>query len=323
MQVPSMRVEKLLPISSRYPGCGLRPRKVATLSGFDAVNSGSGQFSVQVRQIRLPAKNDIRGVFDLHQAPVAGAELFDHRAVSSSDRIENAMDDFRLEPVAENLRRILIVALNKGVVQQSESDAFVAQHGRQGVVAVEVELKPERCPSRHAQIAQPELGQYKVEVIMQAFGRGGLQIGAPGLFVVPGRVAGARFHRRKHMNQPGMLTAGQQNLTNPSLLAKVVFPDELDLKAGLGGQPPGVFPDLVAQRFGPFGIVENPDAVGIEKPCHALGKANAGNRAGDDNPVPTGEHSCDFVLRAAEETDPWGDPPCQVCFYLTPSALFS
>jgi hypothetical protein len=50
------------------------------------------------------------------------------------------------------------------------------------------------------------------------------------------------------MNQPGMITAGQQNLTNPLLLAKVVFPDELDLKACLGGQPLGVFPDLVAQE---------------------------------------------------------------------------
>jgi len=51
----------------------------------------------------------------------------------------------------------------------------------------------------------------------------------------------------------------------------------------------------VAKWFGPFGIVENPDAVGIEKPCHAFGKTNAGNRSGNDNPVPTGEHSCDFV----------------------------
>jgi hypothetical protein len=112
-------------------------------------------------------------------------------------------------------------------------------------VPVEIEPKPKRCPSRHTQIAQPELGQYKIEVIVQTFGRGGLQIGAPGLFVVPGRVAGARLHRRKNVNQPGMLTSGPQDLTNSSLLAKIVFPHELDLKPGLGSQPLGVCANLL------------------------------------------------------------------------------
>jgi len=77
------------------------------------VNSGFGQFSVQVRQLRLSAKNDVLGIFDLHEPPMAGAEGFFHRAVSRSDIIEKPMDDFRLEPVAEILGRIPVVALNK------------------------------------------------------------------------------------------------------------------------------------------------------------------------------------------------------------------
>lgn len=312
-------VAQFVPVSAM----GLSPQKSRHPVGLDAVNGGSRQFGVQVRQLRLPVKNDIRGVFDLHQAPMVGVERFDDRAVARSDRIEEAMEIFRLEPVAESLRRIPIVALHKGVVQQGESNAFVAQHGRQGVVPVKVELKPKRCPSRHAQIAQPELGQDKVEVIMQAFGGGGLQKGAPGLFVVPGRVAGTRLHRRKHVNQSGMLTTGLQDLTDPLLLAEIVLPDELDRKTGLGSQPLGVFPDLVAKRFGPFGVVEDPDAVGIQKAGHALGIANAGNRAGDHNPIPAGEHSCNFVRVPLEKQIHGGYPPCRVCFHLTPGALAS
>jgi hypothetical protein len=34
--------------------------------------------------------------------PMAGAEGFDHRAVSRSDIIEKPMDDFRLDPVADD-----------------------------------------------------------------------------------------------------------------------------------------------------------------------------------------------------------------------------
>jgi hypothetical protein len=55
-----------------------------------------------------------------------------------------------------------------------------------------------------------------------------------------------------------------------------------------------------------------------------LGKANAGNRTGDDNPVPTGEHSCDFVRVPLKKQIHGGIILAEpVSTYLTPGALAS
>jgi hypothetical protein len=55
-----------------------------------------------------------------------------------------------------------------------------------------------------------------------------------------------------------------------------------------------------------------------------LGKANAGNGAGDDNPVPTGEYSGDFVRMPLKKQIHGGillAEPVSIC--LTPGALAS
>jgi len=62
------------------------------------------------------------------------------------------------------------------------SDALVVQHRGKGVMAIEVELQPERRPCWHTQIAQSEIRQDKVEIIVKVLGRGSLEKSSVGAF---------------------------------------------------------------------------------------------------------------------------------------------
>ena len=227
------------------------------------------------------------------------------------------MEFLRLEPVGKHLCRTPVAALHKCVVQQMEPDPFFVHHRRQSVVPVEVELKPKRRPGWHTQIAQPQFRRYEVKVVVQAFGRGGFDIGTVGLLVVPRLIGAARLHRRKHVNQARMIAAILQDFPHPLFLAEVVFSDELDLQPGLGGKSFSVFPNLVTKRLRPFGIIENPDTVGVEKTGHALGVANTGNGPGDDNAVPAGKNPCDFIRMSSKKQIHGHYPLSRVRFYPT------
>lgn len=261
----------------------------------DTVNGSPGEILVKVREILLPAEYEIRSVFDLHQAPVVGNKLLDHGAVCSRGSVDNPMDLLRFEPVGQNLSRIPVVALHEGVVEQTVTDALFVKHCSQSVMPVEVELQSEGRPRRHTQVAQSKLRLNKIEIIMQAFGCRILEERAVGLFIVPRFVSGTRLHGRKNVYQPGGLATLAQYFPYLFLLAEIVLSDKLDLETSLGGESFGVLPDLIAKRLCPFGVIENPDAIGIQVTCHTLGKTKAWNSSGDNNAVEAAKYTIDFI----------------------------
>ena len=177
-----------------------------------------------------------------------------------------------------------------------EINVVLGQNSGQRIVPIEVKLQPKRCPSGYAQIAQSQIRRYKIKIIMQALRCGWLDIGSVCLLVVPRLVAGTGLHCRKHMHQTRPVASIQKNLSNPFFLTKVVFPDKFDLDSCFFRKSLGIFPNLIAKRLRPFGVIENPDTLCVQVACHALGKTNTGNRSRYDNPVPAGQHACNFLL---------------------------
>ncbi|TAK29799.1 MAG: hypothetical protein EPO21_20690 [Chloroflexota bacterium] len=96
------------------------------------------------------------------------------------------------------------------------------------------------------------------------------------------------------MDQTRLLPVRGQDGADAVLLAKgVCGADKLDLQAAVLGEPfsPSVEgPDLVAERFGEAGIVEQADILGAQVGGHPIGIASTGQRAHDDDAVVAGEH---------------------------------
>ena len=270
-------------------------KKRGYLIRLDTVNGSPGEILVKVLEILLPAEYEIRCVFDLHQAPVVGNKLLDHGAVCSRGPVDNPMDFLRFEPVGQNLSRIPVVALHEGVVEQTVTDALFVKHCGQSVMPVEVELQSKGRPRRHTQVAQSKLRLNKIEVIMQALGCRIFEERTVGLFIVPRLVSGASLHGRKNVYQPGVLATLAQYFPYLFLLAEIVLSDKFYIESSLGGESFGVLPDLVSKRFCPFGVIKDPNAIGIQVTCHTLGETNTWNGSGDNNAVEAGKYTLDLV----------------------------
>ena len=155
---------------------------------------------------------------------------------------------------------------------------------------VAIELEAERTPCRHAQIDQAQLGVDEVEVVVQALAGIRPQEGAMRLFVVPGLVGIAGFHRRDDMDQAGMVAAHGKYLGDDVFLANVLLGNVFDGDAGRTGQFGSAVAHAITKRFGKSRIVEDPDLPRKKKTRHSLRVAGPGQRAGDDDPVVAGEH---------------------------------
>src|SRR4249920_518617 len=74
----------------------------------------------------------------------------EHRTTLRGITIEHAMQQVRREAVGQILSALPVVDANECVVRHGERDALRRQLPGQPVVAIAVELKPERCPGRDA-----------------------------------------------------------------------------------------------------------------------------------------------------------------------------
>jgi hypothetical protein len=113
-----------------------------------------------------------------------------------------------------------------------EGNAGFLQATRQPVVAVKIDLQAERCPGGHPNVTQPKRLVDKVEVVVQAFPRGGFQQGMAFTLVIPGAIRSAGFHGREDMDQAGVITPfGKDRLDSVFLAKGVVATNKLDLNA--------------------------------------------------------------------------------------------
>ena len=110
------------------------------------------------------------------------------------------------------------------------------------------------------------------------------------LFVVPGLVGVAGFHRRDDMDQAGMVAAYGKYLGDDVFLANVLLGNVFDGDASRTGQFGSAVAHAITKRFGKSRIVEDPDLPGRKKSRHSLRVTGSRQRAGDDDPVVAGEH---------------------------------
>ena len=104
-------------------------------------------------------------------------------------------------------------------------------------MSIEIDLQAKRCPGGYADITEPKGFIDEVEVIMEAFARGGFQRGVAGLLVMPGAIGGTGLHGREDMDQAGMITAlGEDGLDTVFFAKGLVATDELGCQTRVGSQ---------------------------------------------------------------------------------------
>ena len=218
------------------------------------------------------------------------SEHVDHRTALLGVPIEDAMQHVGREAIGKGVCALPVVDAQEGVVGKGETDPGGGELAGQPAMPVAIELEAERTPRRHAQIDQAQFGVDEVEVVVQAFAGIRPQEGAMRLFVVPGLVGVAGFHRRDDMDQAGMVAAHGKYLGDDVFLANVLLGNVFDGDASRTGQFGSAVAHAITKRFGKSRIVEDPDLPRRKKPHHPLGIAGPGQRAGDDDPVVAGEH---------------------------------
>ncbi len=176
--------------------------------GFDSEDGLPGQLLIEGFKDSWRAEHQIGGVLDLHETPMVGlSEDVEHRTALLGVAIEDATQHVGREAIGQGLSALPVVDAQEGVIGKGETDPGGGELAGQPAMPVTIELEAEWTPCRHAQIDQAQLGVDEVEVIMQTFAGIRPQKGAMRLFVVPGLVGVAGFHRRDDMDQPGMVAA--------------------------------------------------------------------------------------------------------------------
>src|SRR3954469_2877893 len=137
-------------------------------------------------------------------------------------------------------------------------------------MAVEVELEPDRRPGGHAEVAQAEHRVDEVEVVVEALPVLVFEEGLAAELVMPGLKRRAPLHGREDVDQSGMPPPLFQDLLNPVLLADVMVAEEFDCQPVVRSELLGVATNLIAERLGELGVVEDADLVIEEIPCSGL-----------------------------------------------------
>ncbi len=254
--------------------------------GFDAKHRLPSELLVKRLQGGLRAEDEVGGVFDLHQAPMIGVrEHVEHWAALCGIAVQDVMQGVQREGIGERLGARPVIDFGECIVGHREADTGRSQSPRQPVMAIAVELQPERTPSRHPQIDQSQLGVHKVEVIVQTLATVRAKESLMRPFVVPGLVGIARFHCRDDVHQTGMIATRRQDFGDDSLLADMGLGDVLD-------RYPCGRRDRCRRRAHPITqfrrkrrIIEDPYPPPPKQLCHPLGKAHPRQGPRDHDPV--------------------------------------
>lgn len=269
----------------------------------DRMNRRADQLLVDRTQILPALEDDVHGIFHLHKAPVIRRrKVTNHGAIFPGESVKLPMDLSRGKGVGHALSRFKVFDFIKSVVEHLETDLLFPEFGCQFIMTVVIELQTERSPGRNPQIAESKVIQDEVKIVMKTFPIGWLQEGLVCLLVMPGLVRGTRFHGREYVYQTGMRTPLCDDFTDSFLFAKRLFaPDKIDLKVVLLGNPFGVEPNLFSKRLGPFGVVEDPDFMGIKISRHPLGVANRWYCTGNDDTIKTRKYAENLIRVAFGE----------------------
>lgn len=135
----------------------------------------------------------------------------------------------------------------------------------------------------------------EVKVVVKTFAGGGAQAGLARGFVVPGFERLTGFHRRKHMHQAWSVAALLQHLSHAIFFAEVSTLNVLDAQTGGPRREDRVIPDRIAQGFGEHLQIEATDIIPPQPAFYRPRMTDIGERAGDDDPIPTAQCADDLV----------------------------
>jgi hypothetical protein len=266
------------------------------LLGFDSVDRRTGYRFIEGTEIALVFENHIRSKLDLHQCPmITRGEMPDHRAERFRHVIQSPVKESDLKIIGELLGLGEILRLDEGIVQKTEEETLPAEKTGQVMVPVKIELEPEGSPGRHSQIAQPQIFQDKVKIVVDALGLRASKKRPATLFVMPGFERRTGLHGREDMEQPRMIPTLGDDLLQTFFLPEILLSDKFDLQTILLGQLLRMKTDLVPQGFDKLGIIENANALGSQMVTHGIGIADIGKRSGDEYPIETRKDSLNFT----------------------------
>jgi len=117
---PSVKIiAHFVPVSASE----LAAKKSSDVLGFNRVDGCPDQFLINRLQVDLTRKDDIGGVFDLHEAPmIPGFKMANDRAESIGELIELVMKSLRLDLIGQRLGFIPVLDESKGVTEHFKTD---------------------------------------------------------------------------------------------------------------------------------------------------------------------------------------------------------
>ena len=266
------------------------------LSGFDTVDRRAGHGFIKWTQIPLAFENHIRGELDLHQGPmIPRREMPNDGTERFRCLIQSPVKKFYLEGIGEVLGFLELLHLDKRVLQKTVGEAFPLEKARQVMVTIKIELQPEGSPGRHPQIAQPQIFQNEVKIVVDAFGLRAPKKRLARLFIMPGFKRGTGLHGREDMDQSRMIPALGDDLLETFFFTEILLSDEFDLHPIVPGQLLRPQTDFVPHGFDELGIIENTNALGSQMATHGIGITDIGKCSGDDDPIKAREDSSNFT----------------------------
>src|SRR3954469_23525680 len=105
------------------------------------------------------------------------------------------------------------------------------------------------------------------------------------------------------MDQSGMTSALFQDLLDPVFLADVAVAEELDGQPVVRGELLGMVADLIPERRGELGVVEDADLVVEEVTRGRLGVADVRQGPGDDDPIQARQYARDLLGMSFDEVN--------------------
>lgn len=266
------------------------------LLGFDSVDRRTGDRFIEGTQITLAFENHIRGKLDLHQAPmIPRREMPKDWTERFRCLIQSPVKEFYREGIGEVLDFLEVRYLDKRILQKTVGETFPLEKVGQVMVPIKIELQPEGSPGGYAQIAQPQIFQDEVKIVMEAFRLRTPKKRFPSLLVMPGLERRTGLHGGEDMDQPWVIPSPGDDLFDPFFLTEILLSDEFDLQFILLGQLLRLETDFVPQGFDKLGIIENANALGSQMATHSIGITDIGKRPGDDHPIKTRKDSSNFT----------------------------
>ena len=266
------------------------------LLGFDGVDRGTGHRFIEGPQIALILKNHIGGKFGLHQGPmITRGEMPGHGTIPLCHLIQLPMQRFDLETIGELLGLREILHLDKGILQKTVGETLPVEKAGQVMVPVKIELQPEGSPSRHPQIAQPQICKNEVEIVVDTLGFCASEKRPARLLVMPGFERRTGLQGGEDMDQSRMIATPLDDFLDAPFLTEILLSDKFDLQTIVPSQTLRLETDFFPQRFGKLGIIENTNALRSQVATHRISITDIWKRACDDYPIEAREDASNLT----------------------------